>query len=310
LTAYDLATFHHRGANYPDALLLDAAVQEMLRLIEQWPALFDGDARPARQRRRALRAAWLHRRRYEGHPVPDAPTSPGENMRVLPPPHVRVPDEQILNLGKRKKRLYKGDPLPNHVGPHAQGVLQQCGRDLQHAEEVRELGMAVFIERPLAAVKAPGEPDPSPLLAHEAFSRLLAERAVAELGREPLLGLLEKDVARCRAVLAESWPAGGIAASNLKMQAPQVVSLADAARAAKDFVLLRTLPGSVRAFCGRSDVSALLRERGINIDPGKGPWLIVGSITVAGSPGVRICDARGQCILQMAVNAGQGVGVL
>src|SRR5262249_18788077 len=30
LTAYDLVTFHHRGANYPDALLLDAALKALL----------------------------------------------------------------------------------------------------------------------------------------------------------------------------------------------------------------------------------------------------------------------------------------
>ncbi len=31
LTAYDLVTFHHRGANYPDALVLDAALKAFLR---------------------------------------------------------------------------------------------------------------------------------------------------------------------------------------------------------------------------------------------------------------------------------------
>ena len=117
LTAYDLVTFHHRGANYPDALLLDSALKEFLRLLEEHANLFEGETPAARLRRRALRLAWLHRRRYEGHPVPDAPTSPGENMRILPPPHKRVPEEQILNLGKRKKRLFQGDPLPNHLGP-------------------------------------------------------------------------------------------------------------------------------------------------------------------------------------------------
>src|SRR5207244_12098624 len=32
LTAYDLITFHHRGANYPDALLLDSALKAYLSL--------------------------------------------------------------------------------------------------------------------------------------------------------------------------------------------------------------------------------------------------------------------------------------
>src|SRR5262249_35041333 len=103
LTAYDLVTFHHFGANYPDALLLDAVLKWYLELIEQHPTLFtsprsaEAVEKPPRLRRRALRQGWLLRRTYEGHPVPDAPTSPGENARAWPPPHERVPEEQITN---------------------------------------------------------------------------------------------------------------------------------------------------------------------------------------------------------------------
>ena len=74
LTAYDLVTFHHRGANYPDALLLDLLIRGYLARIEQAPELFEG----SRLRRRALRQAFVLRRRYEGHSVPEVPTSPGE----------------------------------------------------------------------------------------------------------------------------------------------------------------------------------------------------------------------------------------
>jgi hypothetical protein len=310
LTAYDLVTFHHRGANYPDALLLDAALKEYLRLLEQQPALFDGDKHPARLRRRALRQAWLHRRRYEGHPVPDAPTSPGENMRVLPSPHQRVPEEQIVHFGKRKKRLYQGDPLPSHVGVHGLRVLQHCGRDLQLAQEVRESGMAVFIERPLALVKVLGEPDLSPLLAHEAFSRSLAERALAELAREPLLGLSTADVAHCRAVLAESWPNGGIAANTLPTEPPRVVALADAAKAANDFVILRTLPASLRDFDIWPDVSAVLQKHGIDLNAPGSRWLVIGSVTAQGKPGVSICDGNGQRLVELEVDAAQRVRVI
>src|SRR5262249_9424143 len=133
LTAYDLVTFHHRGANYPDALLLDAALKAYLRLIERNPTLFgsaaqDNDekaspkvgrvsatsssgsftladeANSKRSPRCSLVRSWLLRRQYEGHLVPDAPTSPGENARVLPSPHVRVPEEQILDTSQRTKR--------------------------------------------------------------------------------------------------------------------------------------------------------------------------------------------------------------
>src|SRR5206468_5012804 len=44
LTAYDLVTFHHRGANYPDALLLDAALKNYLSLIERQRDLLMGDS--------------------------------------------------------------------------------------------------------------------------------------------------------------------------------------------------------------------------------------------------------------------------
>src|SRR5439155_21688654 len=55
LAAYDLVTFHHRGANYPDALLLDGLMAEVLPLASERPDLFTGAGRPARLRRRAIR---------------------------------------------------------------------------------------------------------------------------------------------------------------------------------------------------------------------------------------------------------------
>src|SRR5262249_16067607 len=118
LTAYDLVTFHHRGANYPDALLLDAVLKAYLARIQACPQLLldapedDEHVRRAKRlRRRALRQGWLLRRRYEDHPVPNLPTSPGENNRVLPPSHPRVPEEQILQPARRTKRLYTDDLL-------------------------------------------------------------------------------------------------------------------------------------------------------------------------------------------------------
>ena len=142
LTAYDLVVFHHRGANYPDALVLDAALKAYLVCIERRPDLFLDDARDEekarnikRLRRRALRQGWLIRRRYEEWPVPDMPTSPGENNRVLPSSHPRVPEEQILQPSTRTRRLFAGDPLPSHLGKHAAEVLRQSATDLQHSEE-------------------------------------------------------------------------------------------------------------------------------------------------------------------------------
>src|SRR5262249_27119318 len=150
LTAYDLETFHHRGANYPDALVLDAALKAYLELVDCAPDEFslasvdDSETqRRKRLRRRALRQAWLLRRRYEGHLVPDEPTSPGENLRILPLPYQRVPDEQIVNLAARRKRLFNCDSLDRHFGINAREVLHQSLLDLQHADELRELGMAI-----------------------------------------------------------------------------------------------------------------------------------------------------------------------
>src|SRR5262249_23038714 len=152
LTAYDLITFHHRGANYPDALLLGTVLKEYLTLMEGRPELLlparmdDPSYRKRKQlRRRALRQAWLLRRMYEGLPVPDAPTSPGENSRVLPVPFERVPEEQILQTGRRTKRLFEGEPLV-FPGERSREIMQHCIADLQHREELQELGMAIFLD--------------------------------------------------------------------------------------------------------------------------------------------------------------------
>ncbi len=182
LTAYDLATFHHRGANYPDALVLDAALIAYLSRVEREPSLFLGGDGQQRLRRRALRQAWLIRRRYEGWPVPDLPTSPGENNRVLPPSHPRVPEEQILQPSRRTRRLYADDPLSTHLGPRAAEALRTSAADLEHAEELRELGMALFLDRPFGSGKAPGEPDGTLLLASEAYSPSVAEEQPQFLG--------------------------------------------------------------------------------------------------------------------------------
>jgi hypothetical protein len=251
LSAYDLVTFHHRGANYPDALLLDAALKRYLALVEEAPALFmtspeDAGQEQARRRlrRQALRQGWLLRRRYEGLPVPDAPTSPGENARVLPPPHVRIPEEQILQAGKRRRRLFSGDPLDARLGEKAQAVLRQSIADLQVPEELRELGTAVFIDRPLGVFKAAAEPDLTLLLSHEAFSRSLAEDRLRFLS-DNLCALLEDLDVR------------GLPLSAVQCEEGRIVSLADVRRAAADFLLLRTTRQSVADLLDQYDFAPL-----------------------------------------------------
>ena len=53
LTAYDLVVFHHRGANYPDALVLDAVLKAYLIRIERRPELFLDDTRDDETARKA-----------------------------------------------------------------------------------------------------------------------------------------------------------------------------------------------------------------------------------------------------------------
>jgi len=303
LTAYDLVTFHHRGANYPDALLLDAALKNYLSLSERQPDLLMGDSRVSTLRRRALRQACLLRHVYEGHAVPDAPTSPGENARVLPPPHARVPEEQILQPTTRRRRLYADDPLSAHLGPQGRQLLQQSLADFDGPDEVRELGMALFIDRPLGVGKLPGEPDQTPLLAHEAFSRSLAISRLHDVARFARALKLELDTERYIDELRRLGVAG-VPASAACAPARGIVSLADARRVADDFVLVRTLPGSMRDFFAIFPVADAARRYGIDVARAAVVIIRVASPTSDGR--IAIFDKLGRERLELAVDVSGG----
>jgi hypothetical protein len=267
LTAYDLVTFHHRGSNYPDALLLDAVLGDYLARLERSPSLFTGEE--GRPRRGALRQAYLLRRRYEEHPVPDVPTSPGEHARVFPDGYPRVPEEQILQPARRSRRLYAGDPLPARLGPAAREALAHSFADLGHVEELEELGAAVFLDRPFGGGKGPVEPDGTPLLASLAYSPSIAAGRLRQLGRD--LGVPPARVERL-----------DLPGLPLDAVGPPVrqgtVSLADAARAAADFLFRHTLPGSVRALLGLFDFGPLAGRfagRVLVARSPRGPGLVV-----------------------------------
>jgi hypothetical protein len=244
LTAYDLITFHHQGANYPDALLLDAVLKTLLIRMEATPALFvqeanDDTAHATRKRirRRALRQALLLRHFYDGFAVPDAPTSPGENQRILPPPHTRVPEEQILQADKRTRRLYADDPL--RLGTDAQRILAMAFEELVQPAELRELGLATFLDRPLGIFKAPMEPDQTPLFASTAFSRRIAGKRLDFLAKRGV------DVAAAKAAL-EGLEVPGIELPLMRgRQRPGKVSLDDARKVSQDFVFLGTSRRSI-----------------------------------------------------------------
>ncbi len=309
LTAYDLVTFHHRGANYPDALLLDLVLKEYLGLIERHPELFTGVEQRGRLRRRALRQGWLLRRHYEGHLVPDAPTSPGENARVLPPAHRRVPDEQILQVMKRARRLYEGDPLPRHLGEQAARVLRQSADDLRNAEELRELGMAEFIDRPLGVFKPPAAPDQTLLLSYEAFSRAVAARRLVEMARDEVFGLGASECEVRRAEL-EALAVAGLPLSAVGREARPVVSLDDARKVSDDFALLRTLPRGVREFLGQYDFGALAAGHNLGYLSADRPLLIVRGVPRAGESALlAVYDAGLRKRMALEIDARDGYAV-
>jgi len=314
LTAYDLVKFHHGGANYPDALLLDAVLQIYLNLAERYPELFrprpagpEGGERQKRLRRRALRQGWLLRRHYEGHPVPDAPTCPGENARVLPSPYVRVPEEQITQPTRRTRRLYAGDPLSARLGGHAHMVFQQSMRDLRHPAELQEMGMAVFIERPLGVFKAVGEPDHTLLLAHEAFSKTIAQQRLAWLAGEPETGITLEEMGDLRQQL-KALDVPGVPVRELAPMPRPVVSLADARRVAEDFVLVRTLPGGLAEFREQFDLTPLAaHDAGDVLHPGQ-TWLLVRVVAESAPPSgtLTVFDDAMRKRLEVEVNGDEG----
>ena len=303
LTAYDLVTFHHRGANYPDALLLDAVLKEYLALAGWFPALFRGDDAPARIRRRGLRQGWLLRRRYAGHPVPDLPTSPGENSRVLRG-HSRVPEEQILQPAKRRRRLYTGEPpLCADAFPHVADLLTESVRDLAHPSELRELGTALFLDRPLGTAKAPPEPDHTPLFATVAFSRSITGQRLDALAHEPGLTVEPAVLTDCRRRLdvgeVQGLPLGAVPGDSR----PGKVALADARRAAADFVLLWTTSGSVAELLALFDFDPL-RDR-LNLDylVSERHVLLLGT---ADGPGILLHDAQRRPRLELTASLEEG----
>ncbi|MEI7684750.1 MAG: hypothetical protein WCL32_06960 [Planctomycetota bacterium] len=257
LTAYDLTLFHYRGANYPDALLLDSLLRQLIARAESQPTAFTESSPEGLRRRRALRAGCLLRSRYEGHAVPDQPTSPGENARVTP--LTVVPEEQIHEPQRRTRRLYANEPLASLLPACVSPILAQACGDLRDPQELREGGMALFIDRPLGFFKAPAEIDQTPLLSYEAFSRRLAIRRL--LDTQALARMLELDVPttlweESRTRLLE-MNVIGVSLDRIPESPRPAVSLADARKVESDFVVLRTMPRSLRQFWTALDRPAL-----------------------------------------------------
>jgi hypothetical protein len=237
LNAFDLVRFHNLGANYPDALMLDALLRAFVPLLED-------DA--TRMDRRALRQGWLARRRCEGLAVPDHPTSPGDNARELPA-YAFLPSTQITDPATRTKRLFVDAPADAILTPVARRLLARSANDLNDPEELRELGTATFLDRPLGIAKREGEPDRTPLLSYEAVSVRMIKSRLDEL----------RDAGMIDATF-DPKPARGFAVARLPGHARQgVVSLEDAKKVALDFVFTRTTRSSLDALLRQYDTCAL-----------------------------------------------------
>jgi hypothetical protein len=179
----------------------------------------------------------------------------GENVRVLPDPFLRVPEEQILERSKRRRQLYSDKSTTDVLGPFGRDVFDVSLSDLDDPAELRELGMAVFLDRPLGMRLEPGEVDRTPLVSYEAFSRSIAGRRIEELRSAGWIDDARRDVLRSA---LENLPVWGVPLRDLSpRERPGVVSIADAGKAAPDFVLLRTTRRSLLELLAYVDVTRL-----------------------------------------------------
>lgn len=305
LTAYDLITFHHRGANYPDALLLDDILKRIVG-VASWPQFFRGNDTQARNRRRALRHACLLRRHYEGHPVPDAPTSPGENARVMPARHVRVPEDQLTQTNKRQKRLFANEPFADWFTPAARNVLAAGASDLEHLSERVEMGLGLFIDRPLGYGKQIGEPDLTPMLAHEAFSPSLARRRWRELKDLCAELAIPVDAAKLDPLFENGpWPEG-LPHSELADCPRPVAALTDVRKVAADFVILRTMPRGLKDLLARGAWRPLLARFRLGFLAEGQVRLCVVALDDAKQPVIALYDSQLRRRLELTVDADGG----
>ena len=263
VTAYDLTTFHNAGANYPDALLLDSLLKAYGRLIEKHAEMFlclpserTEQGCDARLRRRALRQAWLMRWQWEGLSIPDHPTSDGEIQRVLPAFQPSVPEQQLVDPRARRKVLFDNDPSERLLTGPVRQVFAESLQDLVDPRELRELGMAVYLDRPWGGFKKTGEVDRTVLLSYETLSRQIAVSRLKQL--ESLaaeLGFCPTSEFGCQrsAFDVAGFPVSGLGHS----QRQGVVALQDAGKIADDFLLRRTTSSSLADFLQQYDFRPL-----------------------------------------------------
>jgi hypothetical protein len=158
----------------------------------------------------------------------------------------------LTEPGARTKRLFVDQPAEGLLTPIARELLQQSVPDLAEESELRELGTATFLDRPLgAAGKRDGEEDRTVLLSYQACSVRLIKSRLAELRDAGLMS--EAQIG----ALAATAPAG-FSVGRLAGHARQgAVSLEDAKKVALDFVFTRTTRSSLAELLRQYDFSAL-----------------------------------------------------
>jgi hypothetical protein len=308
LTAYDLITFHHRGANYPDGLLLEIFLHDYAGLIYLEQHVFTGADDQSRLRCRALRQACLLHRHYDRHLVPDRPTSPGENIRVLPAPHLRVPEEQLLQPHRRQRRMFVDNLADWFDLPSYRATLVASLGDLHCPAERTELGIGLFIDRPLGYGKEAGEPDYTPLLAHEAFSLSIARQRLKELAMlAQELGLeVPADLFDSVERMLEETPVRGIPAEQLAEPTRPTACLADVRRVADDFVIVRTLPGGLGEMLDLFDITAVQARYNLSfLREGQRPRVVANVRTPRGDV-LGFFDDEYRCELEAVVDLSAG----
>jgi len=247
LNAFDLVQFHQRGANYPDAILINGLLQGILKCAQEHPSVFlnecgdrPEDLQRKLRRRFGISAGWLLFERYRGHPVPDIPISIGENARIYRYSRVpEIPEEQMADPAARRRRLFEEDWRTRF---QIDQVRRQCALDFNDPSTSIELGKALFLDRPFGVFKANGEPDRTPLLSYLAYSGSLAESWLA-------IASTALDAPRVKPVafVGVSWNA-----VNPRFR-PGAASLEDASLVADDFQFLELTSRSRKLLCSSFD---------------------------------------------------------
>jgi hypothetical protein len=227
-------------------------LHELLAIADHESDCFDGAN--ATRRRRGLRLAWCLRLIYAGHVVPAQPTSPGENLRVLPPPFERVPDDQIYHPQARPRRLFDAPP---ELTSNSRRVLDQALAEIAEPNELAEVGTALILDRPLGIGKLFGEPDTTPMLSHIGRSRKLAQNILGMLREKADVHLRPHLSPTCEHWLSTWDPLGPLLRPLPRTPRPGVVSIEDVFQTADDFHIEKTTASSVREFMKCFDWSPL-----------------------------------------------------